>query len=269
MKEFSILPYLHELTGLVEALEDRMKGLQQRFRSIRKSTILCLVKCQVAIVTVVSLVTSILGFNVRKTFQEKYQKDIHQCKDHWELFGYLNFYWNYLSFNLLQQLLNENALKDCSDLKHEMVVYADDVERFRQDTTLLLFCCIGSEKYLLIPSGFQKMVTEHTLPETATLQDLEEFQKSFLNTFGLNDRAMMLEGVEMGSFKVTWFTHLPITVVQHMKGSQGKIKAFKDFKVTFVSIDGECIFHMQDMEQVSIVLLTGHTCDIRVTVLCL
>ena len=237
-----------------------MKGLQQRFKSIRKSTIRCLVKCQVAIVTVVSLVTSILGFDVRKAFQDKRQKDLHQCKDHWELFGYLNFYWNYLSFNLLQQLLNEHTLKDCSDLKHEMVVYADDVERFRQDTTLLLFCRVASDKCLLIPPGFQRMVTEHNLPETATLQDLEEFQKHFLNTFGLNDCAMMLEGVEMGSFKVTWFTHLPTTVIQMLKRSQGKIKAFKDFKVAFVSIDGECIFRIQDMEQVSTVYDFPCTC---------
>ena len=212
-------------------------------------------KCQVAIVTVVSLITSILGFDVRKTFLEKDQKDLYECKDHWELFGYLNFYWNYLSFNLLQQLLNEHALKDCSDMKKEMAVYANDVERFRQETTLLLFCRIGSEKYLLIPSGFQTMVTEHNLPETATLQDLEEFQRSFLNTFGLNDSAMMLEGVKMGSFKVTWFTHLQTTVIQHMKGSQGRIKTFRDFKVSFVSIDEECIFRIQDMEQVSIVCL--------------
>ena len=254
MKELYILPSLHQPVGSVEALEGRMKGLQQRFRSIRKSTIHCLVKCQVAIVTVVSLVTSILGFDVRKAFQEKRQKDLHQCKDHWELFGHLNFYWNYLSFNLLQQLLNEHALKDCSDVQKEIVVYADDVERVRQDTTLLLFCRVASDKCLLIRPGFQKMVTEHNLPETATLQDLDEFQKSLLNTFGLNDCAMMLEGVEMGSFKVTWFTRLHTTVIQHMEGSQGRIKTFRDFKVSFVSIDGECIFRIQEMEQVSTVV---------------
>ena len=260
MIELSIFPSLHKLVCSVEALEGRMKGLQQRFRSIRKSTIHCLIKCQVAIVTVVSLVTSILGFDVRKAFQEKRQKDLHQCKDHWELFGYLNFYWSFLSFNLLQQLLDEHALKDCSDVKKEMAMYADDVERFRQDTTLILFCRIASDKCLLIPPGFQRMVTEHNLPETATLQDLEEFQKSFLNTFGLHDCATMLEGVKTGCFKVTWFTHLHTTVIQHMKGSQGRIKTFKEFKVAFVSVDGECIFHIQDMEQVRIMYYLSCTC---------
>ena len=202
-----------------------------------------------------SLVTSIVGFDISKAFQEK---DLHQCKDHWELFGFLNFYWNYLSFNVLRQLLNEiePALENCSDVKKELAVYADDVERFRQDTVLILFCRVASDKCLLIPPGFQKMVTEHTLPETATLQDLEEFQKSFLNTFGLNDCAMMLEGVEMGSFKVTWFISLRKPVIQMLKGSQGRIKTFRDFKVAFVSIDGECIFHIQHMEQVSIVCYT-------------
>ncbi|CAI8008451.1 hypothetical protein GBAR_LOCUS5782 [Geodia barretti] len=50
---------------LVDSLKGRVKSLRTRFQSIRKSTIQCLEKCQVAVVTVVTLVNTILGFNVR------------------------------------------------------------------------------------------------------------------------------------------------------------------------------------------------------------
>jgi hypothetical protein len=236
---------------LVDSLKGRVKGLRQRFRSITKSTIQCLEKCQVAVVTVVSLVTTILGFNVREAVRGRHKKDLTECRDHWELFGYLNLYWNYLSFNLLKELLDEHALKDCSHAKNEIVVYMEEVERFRQDTSLLLYCRAVCHTGFA-PPGFQTMVTEHEFTETATLQSLEDFRKRFLETFSLPCCAMLLDGVKMGSVKVIWFAHLQATVIQLLKGSQGRIKTFRDFKVTSVEIDKESIFRVQDSVQESL-----------------
>ena len=201
-------------------------------------------------VTVVSLVTTILGFNVRAAVQGGHNKDLHECGDHWELFGYLNLYWNYLSFNLLKELLDEHALKGCSHAKNEIVVYMEEVERFRQGTTLLLYCHVVLHTGFA-PPGFQRMLTEHEFTETATLQSLEDFRKRFLETFSLPDCAMMLDGVKMGSVKVTWFAHLQATVIQQLKGRQGRIKTFRDFKVMSVKIDNKSIFPVQDSVQVS------------------
>ena len=50
---------------LVEAVREKMKGLRRRFTSIRKSTIECLEKCQVAAMTVLTLLSSIFGFDVQ------------------------------------------------------------------------------------------------------------------------------------------------------------------------------------------------------------
>ena len=202
-------------------------------------------------VTVVSLVTTILGFNVRAAVQGGHNKDLHECRDHWELFGYLNLYWNYLSFNLLKQLLDEHALKDCSHAKNEILLYMEDVKTFRQETGLLLYCRAAVLHTGFAPPGFQIMVTEHEFTETATLQSLEDFRMGFLDIFGLPDCVMMLDGVKMGSVKVTWFAHLQVTVIQQLKGSQGRLKAFRDFKVTSVEMDKESIFRVQDSVQVS------------------
>ena len=201
-------------------------------------------------VTVVCLVTTILGFNMRNALQSKHHKDLHECKDHWELFGFLNLYWNYLSFNLLKQLLDEHALKDCSHTRNEMVLYTEDIERFMRETPLVLYssAIIHPE---FTPPGFQKMVTEHKFSESTTFESLEDFRKGFLDTFGLPDCVMLFCRVDIGSNAVTWFVLLPKTVIQQLKGSQGKIKVFKDFKVASVEIDQNRIFHIQDSKQVS------------------
>ena len=198
-----------------------------------------------------SLVTTILGFNIREAVQGGHNKDLHECRDHWELFGYLNLYWNYLSFNLLKQLLDEHPLKGCLHGKNEILLYMKEVESFRRDTSLLLYCRATVLHTGFAPPGFKRMVTEHEFTETATLQSLEDFRMGFLDIFGLPDCVMMLDGIKIGSVKVTWFAHLQVTVIQQLKGSQGRLKAFRDFKVTSVEIDKESIFRVQDSVQVS------------------
>ena len=222
-----------------------MKSLRLRFRSIRKSTVQTLEKCHVAVVTVVSLVTTILGFNVRNALQSKHHKDLHECKDHWELFGFLNLYWNYLSFNLLKQLLHEHPLKDCLHARMKMMLHTEDVEEFKRETPLVLYSsAIFYPEFT--PPGFQKMVSEHKFSDHTTFQSLEVFQGRFLNTFGLPGCVMVFCGVKMGLVKVTWFVLLPTTVIQQLKGSQSKIKLFRDFKITLVEVDGEQVFHTRD-----------------------
>ena len=64
----------------------------------------------------------------------------------------------------------------------------------------------------------------------------------------------MMDGIRRGSFKVTWLALLPATVVQQLKGSKGRIRSFRDFKVTSVKIDEEYIYSAEEVS-----LGQGHT----------
>ena len=233
----------------VEAVREKMKGLRQRFASIRKSTIICLEKCQIAAMTVLTLLSSIFGFDVRKVVLYKHQKDLDEVESNSELFGYLNLYCNYLKYKPFSLLLQEHALKESAfaGVRNEMAEYVKDVEKFRQDTSLVLFCQAVPYMERDPPPGLQILVTEHQWPETATLGDVEGFKEGFLGVFGLPECAMMMDGIRRGSFKVTWFVLLPATVVQLLKGSKGKIRLFRDFKVTSVKIDGEYIYSVEEV----------------------
>ena len=225
----------------VEAVREKMKGLRQRFAPIRKSTIICLEKCQVAAMTVVTVLSSIFHFDVRKAVLDKHHKDLGKVEHKSELFGYLNIYWNYLDFKPFSHLLEEHALKESAfaGVRNEMAEYVKDVEKFRQDTPLVLFCQAVPYMERDPPPGLQTLVTEHKWPETATLGDVEGFKQRFLDVFELPECAMMMDGIRRGSFKVTWFVLLPATVVQLLKENKGKIRLFRDFKVTSVKINEE------------------------------
>ena len=230
----------------VAVVKENVKGLRKRFGFIRKSAIECLDRCQIAVMTVVTLLSSVLRFDVRKAIRDSHHKDVSECKNNSELFGYLNLYWNYLSFKPLSLLLDELALKDdFSNVRKELSAHFEDVKKFQQDTSLATFClAVPYNTEREPPPGLKKMISEHEWPEMAELSKVEKFEKSFLDTFGLPvEHAMMMDGIRTGSFKVTWFAVIPPTTLQLLKGSRGNIKSLRDFKVSTVEIDGQLVYY--------------------------
>jgi hypothetical protein len=234
------------------ALQHEIKGLHQRFNSIKESTIKCLEKFRITVVSVVYMLTSVLFVFEHKDFLGKKHKALCQCEDHWELFGELNLYWNYLSYSLMDGLVGQLVHRNSAfiTIQEQMTVYKEDMLEFRRRTTLVLFCKV-SPTILRIseadPSGIsevdlQKMVTEHQWPQTVTLEDVEQFRKGFLQTFSLPECAVMVHRIRTGSFEVTWFVFLPPTIIQLLKESRGRIWVFKDFKVSSAVIDGELVY---------------------------
>jgi hypothetical protein len=236
----------------IAALEGEVKGLHKRFSAIKESTIHCLERCRIKVMAVVYMLTSVLSVFEHKKYLKENHKALRQCEDHWELFGELNLHWNYLSYGLMDGLVDELACRNNAfiTIQEQMTVYKEDMLEFRRRTTLVLFCKV-SPTILRIseadPSGIsevdlQKMVTEHQWPQTVTLEDVEQFRKGFLRTFSLTECAVMVHRIRTGSFEVTWFVFLPPTIIQLLKESRGRIWVFKDFKVSSAVIDGELVY---------------------------
>ena len=188
------------------------------------------IQCRVTIVTVVYLLTSVLAVGKHKEYLRKNHKVLRNSQDHWELFGELNLYWNYLSFGLLDglldELIEENA--DFIRIREVMDRYREDMQMFKELTTLALFCQVQTDMLSsdpLVeadpPPGFQKIVTEHQWPESVTLKDVEEFRQRFLSTFGLPKTAMMVYRIRRRCFEVTWFATLPASVTVLLNKRKG------------------------------------------------
>ena len=131
-------------------------------------------------------------------------------------------------------------------MKKEIVEYDKDMKKFRETTTLVLFCQVDPDLLDLDeadtpPPGFSTMVTEHQWPETVTLSDVEEFRKKFLHQFELPECAMMVNRIRRKCFEITWFAVLPPIVIQSLRESP-PVALFKNFQVVSVEIDGELIY---------------------------
>ena len=224
--------------GAVEAVQTEIKGLHRRFNSLKKLTIKGLEKCQIAIMTVVYTLTTILTVQEHKSFLKENQKSLNESSNHWELFGKLNLYWNYLIYDLLENLVEELTLEHewFQTVAGEMTVYKKDLEEFRRHTTLALFC--EADPHTLNedpPPGFRKLVVKFDWTETTTLEDVEKFRRQYASSYNLHTCAMMLNSIKKGSFTVTWF--IPASVLEILrKEIDVAVVIFKEFNVTRVEV---------------------------------
>ena len=217
-------------------MEAEIKCLHRRFNSLKELTIHGLEKCRVAVMTVVYTLTTILTVQEHKGFLEEKQKSLSESSNHWELFGKLNLYWTYLSYGLLEHLVEELALKHnwFQTVAGEMAVYKKDLEEFRKRTILVLFCEADPRPLDEDPPpGFRKMVVKFDWPRTATLEDVEKFRRRYASSYDLQTCAMMLNSIGTGSFTVTWF--VPVSVVEMLRKKRA-LAVFKEFSVTRLDI---------------------------------
>ena len=227
---------------------------EDRFNTMKLSTIKCLEKIKISVIAVVYILTSLRAVyraEYKVFFEKKIQK-LNQCHNHWELFGSLNSYWNYLSYHLLDHLIKEVSLnyrfltdvegktveQSVIDVKRQMSLYKSDLKKFRQLTSLKAFCRAENWSRDDPPPEFRKMVVKFNWLITPTLEDVEIFRQRYVRHYNLQDCAMMLNSVRPGTFTVTWF--VPLSVVEVLK-KEIPIKVLKEFNVIRMEVAGSCV----------------------------
>ena len=209
------------------------------------STIECLEKCKMVVKTVVFLLMSIKAVDEHKMFLKKEHKTLRKCEDHWELFGDLNLYWNYLAFDLLEQLIEVLTLKQAEfdPIATEMASYKGELENFRRSTALELFCLAEASKLgANIPESFKEVVVKFEWPGEVNLEMVEEFRQRYAQAYNLDKCAMLIYSIRAGSFTVTWL--LPNSVLDRLTKTTAPVQLFRHFRVIRLDIDGKCFYKM-------------------------
>ena len=198
-----------------------------------------------AVKTVVFLLMSIKAVDEHKMFLKKEHKTLRKCEDHWELFGDLNLYWNYLAFDLLEQLIEVLTLKQAEfdPIATEMASYKGELENFRRSTALELFCLAECSKLgANIPESFKEVVVKFKWPGEVNLEMVEEFRQRYAQAYNLDKCAMLIYSIRAGSFTVTWL--LPDSVLDRLTKTTAPVQLFRHFRVIRLDIDRKCFYKM-------------------------
>jgi hypothetical protein len=176
-------------------LQGNAKDFHRRFHAIRESTIQCLERCKFSVVTLVSILRPVCTSQHKKFLEENYGPN--KSEDYRKLFGQMDPYWDYLSFDQLAILVKELCSHNASfiPIEDEITVYKKDLRDFKMHTTLTLFCQALPHEDYDPPQIILKMVTEYQWPETVTLEDVEMFMKTYSLPYKLQTLAMMVNSV--------------------------------------------------------------------------
>ena len=236
----------------VVLVRSEIKVFEQRFDAMKKSTLRCLEMLQISVMCVVCTLTSLYAdhMNEHKVFRDG---SLSQSQNHVELFGSLNFYWNYLAYHLLEHLIKElsrsRTEQALMDVKQEMKDYKKDLKLFRIRTPLILFCLAQENVGDDPPPTFRRIAVMFNWSNTVSLEMVEVFRKRYMSHYNLRDCAMMLNRITTGSFTVTWF--VPLSVIEILKKKRA-LQVLECFTVSRLEIDGTCLYQTPVYRNVSL-----------------
>ena len=120
-----------------------------------------------------------------------------------------------------------------------MEVYKSDLQKFRQETPLGLFCRCQKRRRMIISEDFQEVVAEFDWPHEVTLDIVEQFRQEYAYHYRLRECALMLAKIILGSFVVTWF--IPQSILKKLR-EDIPITLLKQYTVIKLEIAGTKVY---------------------------
>ena len=230
----------------VEVVQAKIQELEDRFKALKISTWECLESHNVSMKAVMKCVADLPADDLpeHKVFMESALHVLFQAEDHIELFGSMNFYWNYLSYHLLVYLANEFSLEEVNAQVEE---YKKDLQLFMQETPANVFSQTQTKKFEP-PPGFRKLVVQHEWPENVTLMAVEEFRQQFARQYNLHNCALIFATIQKGSFTVVWF--ISECVAQRVDANVGE-ELTSQCNITRLETTGVSVFLNEESQKVN------------------
>ena len=169
-----IIPLLFFNQGpCIKEVQFRINLLKSSFDYIRKATLQQLEDEPVSFDDLCFKVTNLNSLREDtsiKVFIESKIVEFYSAPNKKILFGHLNTYWSYLSFQLLEHIIDECSLEGVGAMMEE---YKQEVKAFKAEMPLKLFAEAHKTDDPVIPSGFKELISNHKLSEESTLMEVE------------------------------------------------------------------------------------------------
>ena len=183
-------------------------------------------------------------------------RSIFDTPQNWhEVYNTVNGYSNYFNYGLIQQLTN---LFGSPDTKTRMKTYVSKVEKFRKDTSLVLYTKAQHPPQQKISSDLRSIVTKHSWTN-ATLEDVEQFRRNRAREYCLLHFIAIISSIEEGCVVLTWF--IPKLVASYLRKRimMTDDDLFRESGITQVEMDGITLYSSSSTTAVRLrVLLEPH-----------
>ena len=83
------------------------------------------------------------------------------------VFRYLNMYWSYLSYHLLERLIRDYEM---DDLEKKMEEFKAEVMEFMEQTPVKVYAAAQITQHVKTPDGFKQFITDHKYSKDSPLE---------------------------------------------------------------------------------------------------
>jgi hypothetical protein len=245
---------------VISGAESRIKELERRFKNMQIAARKELESKQDAVELVKDQLTAITGQREHLTTFKAIARRKRPFKNLTEFFTHLNYHcWSFIEYQPLEDLI-ENT---CSDkLKERVQIYARDVQRFQENTTISEFLTHRRNlaKKRRIPDSFKKFKTEHNIdPDTYTLADLERLRKKTCTHVKLSDFALQILTITTNCIIVEWMIAEEIVeILSLFYSSEVGQELLHDHQVESIIIDDKSLHSVSTCSMVLYVLKIGN-----------
>ena len=134
-----------------------ISDMEEKFDHLKNSIREYLEKRKVTVKRVADVLTSLSADedDRHRIFLESHVSVLFRAADIPELFGTMNFHWNYLNPSPLDHLVRKFDLKDA---KIQMEAYKSALRHFRITTPLTRFCDTQKRKKIKLSPDFQEVI---------------------------------------------------------------------------------------------------------------
>ena len=230
----------HDVKQMITELEDKFDVLKNNIRE-------CLERQRIAVRRVADVLTSLSPDEDEnhEVFLDSHIKVLVMAVSHSALFLTMNLHWNYLDPSLLEHLVRKFDLRE---VKLQMELYKENLQLFRMNTPLTLFCRAQKRKRSRLTPDFQEIVADFSWEEDVTLEAVEQFRQEYASHYKLHEFAMMMAQARPGSFIITWF--IPESIVDKLKANIPRA-ILEKYLVSELKIAGVCVYSSHKPKRVS------------------
>ena len=167
-------------------------NLTKQFNSLKNTIRECLERQEVSRVADVLTSLSPDEDERHRIFITCHVSDLYRAANVFEVFGVMNFHWNYLDPSLFEHLVKEFNLVETED---HMEAYKSELKQFRMRTPLDLFCGTQKRKRSKLKPELREKVVGYRWPVNTTLEDMEQFRQEWASEYSLQECSMIINGL--------------------------------------------------------------------------
>ena len=224
-----ILANLHSVEGEVK---EKVENFSKRFNEMTIDTRVALQKSNTTPKEVIVLFTMPSAYLETRDAHMEFLDTLNTAADILDLFIALNKYWDHFNYHLLEHLITATGIEvyidreKCVHLQEAMEQYIKEMDVFRRQTTLGVYCKVFVKQKKEVPKNFRELVTKHDWSETNTLQDVEDFRQKVAQEYQLHKCLVFFKSILFCSVEIIWW--IPIATFLSSVGPQLQASCAKE-----------------------------------------